>query len=137
MFIKGGHIVSKRELFYSATISSYLPLDDNYFIGATTRDEEQAIKLFINHCCNPNCGVRGEITFVALRFIKTGEELTIDYAMVDDEDYAFACTCGSKLCRKKVTGRDWRIASLQRRYSGFFARYLTDKMPSRRMIRRG
>lgn len=42
----------------------------------------------LNHLCNPNVGVRGEITFVAMRDIKAGEELTTDYAMIDDDNLA-------------------------------------------------
>ena len=128
VFIKGGHILRKEDVFSSDTISSYLPLDGEYFIGATNPEEEPGIKLFINHSCDPNCGIRGEITFVALRCIATHEEVTIDYATVDDEDYSFSCACGSPRCRKRVTGRDWKIPELQRRYRGFFARYLADKI---------
>ena len=132
VFIKGGHILTRDQLFSSKVINSYLPLDDNYFLGATNKEEEDSIKLFINHSCNANCGLRGEITFVAMRDIKKGEELTVDYAMIDDEEYEFECTCGSKLCRGKVTGFDWKRKELQKRYEGYFARYLEDKINNRK-----
>ena len=32
VFIKGGYILSKDELYSSGAINSYLPLDDNYII---------------------------------------------------------------------------------------------------------
>jgi SET domain-containing protein len=128
VFIKGGYILTKEELFSTEKIGSYLPIDDDYFIGSRNKDEEDGIKLFVNHSCKPNCGLRGEITFVAMRDVRKGEELTCDYAMIDDDDYEFACHCGSEHCRKKITGFDWKIKYLQRKYSGYFARYLIDKI---------
>ena len=128
VFIKGGHILTRDELFSSGVINSYLPLDDNYFLGATNKVEEESIKLFVNHSCDPNCGMRGEVSFVAMRDIPKGEELTIDYAMVDNEDYTIQCTCGTSFCRKTVTGFDWKLKDLQKRYKGYFARYLEEKI---------
>jgi len=128
VFIKGGHIVTKAELFSSKQINSYLPLDDDFFIGAISKEEEDSIKLFLNHSCEPNCGLRGEITFVALCEIQEGEELTCDYAMIDNEAYEFECTCGSVDCRKRITGFDWRIKGLQAKYSNHFAQYLINKI---------
>lgn len=128
VFIKGGHVLRRQDVFASGSISSYLPIDDDYVLGAADADEEEGIKLYVNHSCNPNCGVRGEITFVAMRDISPGEEITIDYAMVDNEDYEFVCRCGSKNCRGKVTGFDWKLPDLQQKYRGFFSRYLVEKM---------
>lgn len=103
VFIKGGHLLTKKDIFSSGVINSYFPISDEYFLGATNRDEEDAIKLYENHSCNPNCGLRGEITFVAMRDIDKDEELTTDYAFIDNEDYKFECTCGSENCRKVIT----------------------------------
>jgi uncharacterized protein len=80
---------------------------------------------FINHSCDPNAGLSGQIALVARREIASGEEITFDYAMSDGSDYdEFACECGAPTCRKKVTGSDWRIPELQTRYKGFFSPYL-------------
>lgn len=128
VFIKGGYILTREELFSTEKIGSYLPIDNDYFIGSRNKKEESGIKLFVNHSCEPNCGLRGEITFVAMRDVPKGEELTCDYAMIDDDNYEFACNCGSVLCRKKITGFDWKIKDIQKRYSGYFARYLIDKI---------
>ncbi|MDR1896842.1 MAG: SET domain-containing protein-lysine N-methyltransferase [Prevotellaceae bacterium] len=125
--IKGGHILKREQLFSNGKINSYLPIDDNYFLGAENLEEEAAIKLFNNHSCSPNCGLRGEITFVAIRDIEPCEELTCDYAFIDDEDYEFECSCGSANCRKKVTGRDWKNVDLQKQYGEYFAAYLQVK----------
>lgn len=128
VFIKGGHILKRDQLFASVKINSYLPIDDEYFIAANTPEEEEGIKLYNNHSCNPNCGLRGEITFVAMRDIEKGEELTCDYAFIDDDDYEFECTCGSDNCRKRITGQDWKIPELHSRYKEYFAAYLQEKI---------
>lgn len=128
VFIKGGHLLTKDEIFSTGVINSYFPISDEYFLGATSKEEEDNIKLFENHSCNPNCGLRGEITFVAMRDINKDEELTTDYAFIDNEDYQFECTCGSKNCRKVVTGYDWKIKELQDKYYDYFAQYLKEKI---------
>lgn len=127
VFIKGGHILTKNQLFSSGIINSYMPIDDEYYIAARTPEEEKTVKLYNNHSCDPNCGLRGEITFVAIRDICEGEELTCDYAFIDNEDYEFECKCGASNCRKIVTGRDWMIRDLQNRYGEYFASYLKAK----------
>jgi SET domain-containing protein len=80
---------------------------------------------FINHSCDPNAGMDGQIAIVAMRDIQPGEEVTIDYAMVDgDPNDAFECLCGSPNCRELVTGNDWMLPDLQKRYAGYFSPYL-------------
>lgn len=130
VYIKGGHILSRDELFTTGVINSYLPISDNYYIGALCQEEEAEIKLYNNHSCDPNCGMHGEITFVAIRDIMPGEELTVDYAFIDNEDYSFECHCGSPQCRHIITGYDWKIKELQRKYYPYFAQYLKDKIKS-------
>lgn len=130
VFIKGGHIIKKDDIYTSSVINSYLPISDDYYIGALVPEEEDDIKLYNNHSCNPNCGMHGEITFVAMREIAVGEELTIDYAFVDNEDYSFECHCGSKNCRHIITGFDWKIKDLQVKYYPYFSQYLKDKIDS-------
>jgi len=80
---------------------------------------------FINHSCEPNAGLNGQIVIVAMRRIMPGEEVTIDYAMCDGSPYdEFDCACGSESCRGKVTGDDWRDPVLWERYAGYFSPYL-------------
>ncbi|MDR0940802.1 MAG: hypothetical protein LBM68_01095, partial [Bacteroidales bacterium] len=45
VFIKGGHILTREKLFSSGVINCYLPIDDNYCLGATKAEEEEDIKL--------------------------------------------------------------------------------------------
>ncbi|MCC7161823.1 MAG: SET domain-containing protein-lysine N-methyltransferase [Anaerolineae bacterium] len=84
---------------------------------------------YVNHSCNPNCGLRGQIALVALRDIAPGEQVTFDYAMSDGSDYdEFECGCGAPICRGRVTGRDWRLPELWTRYHGYFSPYLARRI---------
>jgi uncharacterized protein len=77
-----------------------------------------------NHSCEPNTGMEDEVTIVALRTIRPGEELTVDYAMFEaNEDCVmpWECRCGAPKCRKRITGRDWRSRELQARYGRHFS----------------
>jgi len=87
--------------------------------------------LYSNHSCDANLGMRGEITFVAMRDIRRGEELTHDWAMTDDDDYSVECKCGAHNCRKILTGKDWQRPELQKRYAGYFSAYLARKVAMR------
>jgi len=78
-----------------------------------------------NHSCNPNSGLSGQITLIAIREIERDEEVCFDYAMSDSSDYdEFECHCGQPNCRKKITGRDWKLPELQGRYRDYFSPYL-------------
>ncbi|MGV1014625.1 MAG: SET domain-containing protein [Methyloceanibacter sp.] len=80
---------------------------------------------FINHSCEPNAGLEGQIAIVALQRILPGQEVTIDYAMCDGSPYdEFDCACGTPSCRGRVTGEDWRNPILWERYAGHFSPYL-------------
>jgi SET domain-containing protein len=80
---------------------------------------------FINHSCDPNAGLHGQVAIVAMRDIRPGEEVTIDYAMCDgDPADSFDCLCGSPICRNMVTGNDWMLPELQKRYAGYFSPFL-------------
>ncbi|HET6521776.1 MAG TPA: SET domain-containing protein-lysine N-methyltransferase [Geminicoccaceae bacterium] len=80
----------------------------------------------INHSCAPNAGLSGQITLVALRDIGVGEEVCYDYATTDASPLTmnFACACGERGCRGRITADDWRRPDLQRRYRGHFSPYL-------------
>lgn len=78
-----------------------------------------------NHSCDPNAGLRGQITLVAMRDIAVGEEMCFDYAMCDGSPYdEFDCACGVPGCRGRITGDDWRRPELWARYDGYFSPYL-------------
>ena len=74
---------------------------------------------FINHSCDPNVYVK-KGTIIALKSIKKGEEVVLDYSMNDAEKWRMTCHCGSTNCRRIVYGSFSRLpARIQRRYSPY------------------
>lgn len=58
----------------------------------------------LNHSCDPNMGLKGEVRFHALKDIKIGDELTFDYSTAEEAtDWSMKCLCGSSNCRKTIT----------------------------------
>jgi hypothetical protein len=83
----------------------------------------------INHSCDPNTWMADAFTLIARRDIRSGEELTADYALWEaDESYVsrWSCRCGSPRCRGRVTGRDWE--AFVERYGGHFSPLLEKRV---------
>jgi uncharacterized protein len=124
----GGRIVFKAELDPSMPrfTQRVLQVDEDLYL--LTAEEPEPNDCF-NHSCNPNLGFFGQIGLVALRDIKAGEELVFDYAMSDGGPYdEFECCCGSLNCRKKITGNDWKLPELWKRYDNYFSPYLARRI---------
>jgi SET domain-containing protein len=132
--VKGGHIITRKEVRdVNARLGPVeIQIGDDLFIAPVTDEERELSMLYSNHSCDANLGLRGEITFVAMRDIRGGEELTHDWAMTDDDDSSTKCSCGSPNCRGTLTGKDWQRLELQKRYAGYFSAYLADKIARRR-----
>jgi len=59
---------------------------------------------YINHSCTPNAFIKtlyGKVLFFALRDIRPGEEITIDYEYTLHPD-SKRCACGAKPCRGTI-----------------------------------
>jgi uncharacterized protein len=120
----GGAIVGKAEL--AALPPQYrehtVQVEEGLFLASLVPDDAAD---YVNHSCDPNAGLSGQIVLVAMRAIAPGEEITFDYAMTDGEPYdEFACACGKPSCRNRVSGEDWRLPQLWERYAGYFSPYL-------------
>ena len=77
------------------------PLSDEVYV---LWDDEAAKWAPQNHSCAPNTGYLG-LDVVALRDVAEGEELTLDYAeLLDEESEPFECRCGAAECRGLVRG---------------------------------
>ncbi len=95
--------------------------DDQYLAPLDRVDPAE----LVNHCCLPNCGLRGQITLVALRRIEPGEEITFDYATTDSSPFLeFDCACVKKPCRNRVSMNDWQRDEVQAVNRGHFSPYL-------------
>jgi SET domain-containing protein len=129
--VKGGHIISGKQLREEVTARlgpAEIQIGEDLFIAPVTEDEREGSMLYSNHSCDANIGMRGEITFVAMRDIRAGEELTHDWATTDDDDYSVKCNCSAPNCRGTLTGKDWERPELQARYAGYFSTYLAHKI---------
>ncbi|CAA9268927.1 MAG: hypothetical protein AVDCRST_MAG42-3329 [uncultured Chthoniobacterales bacterium] len=70
--------------------------------------------------------------FVTMRDIRAGEKLTHDRTMTDDDESSTECRCAVADCRGTVTGKDWQLPELQRRYDNFFSAHLLEKIRNQR-----
>lgn len=131
VLVKGGRIVNRETLRRDITPKLgpvEIQIGDDFFIAPATAEERELSMLYSNHSCDANLGMRGEITFVAMRDIAAGEELTHDWCTTDDDDYSQKCNCRSSNCRGTLTGKDWQRPDLQKRYAGYFSAYLAEKI---------
>lgn len=128
VLVLGGEIVSQAEIEKQDHHFS-IQVDEELFISPIDRD----YAFRINHSCDPSVGLSGQITYVALRDITVGEEISYDYAMTDGiafemEDGSiydeFECRCGTAHCRGRVSGEDWKRPELWARYGNYFSLYL-------------
>lgn len=60
--------------------------------------------VYINHSCDPNCGIDADLRLIALRDLAAGEELSFDYSTTMHEHGAWSldCGCGSPSCRGRI-----------------------------------
>jgi len=118
--VKGGHIIDTATFLAEAEVigNSDVQITDQLYLAALSSDEYEAVMLYLNHSCEPNVGVAGNVVFVAMR----------DYAMIDDSQSSMECHCGTARCRGTITGQDWRLPALQERYGRYFSWYLQAKI---------
>jgi uncharacterized protein len=62
---------------------------------------------YINHSCDPNCGVNQHLELVALRDIEIGEEIFYDYSTsMLERHWTMKCHCHSANCRHIISDFD-------------------------------
>ena len=114
--VKGGYIftVDDWEQREQTLGPAHIQIAEDLVIGPSAQDERDGNMIYTNHSCDPNIAIQGQITFVAMRDIAPGEELTHDWATTDDREYdEVECHCGASSCRGLVTGKDWMKPDLQ------------------------
>lgn len=124
----GGYVVTGEELadHPGERVSRSIQIADDLYLLADIAPEDGDL---INHSCDPNCGLLGEIVLVAKQDIAPGEELTFDYGTCDASPYdEFDCACGASRCRGRVTGDDWRDKDFQMRNNGWFSPYIARRI---------
>jgi len=98
-----------------------LPEDDRYiqigvdkYLGPSGEFDD-----FINHSCNPNSGIKlgSKAILIAIREIKSGEEITWDYSTtMDEDDWEMDCHCGTSICRKRIRDFKYLPKEVQNKY---------------------
>jgi len=128
--IRSGHIVNGLQLLENAKVinGSEHQIADNFYLVPLIEKEFQEVMCYLNHSCQANVGMQGNVVIVAMRDIVAGEELCLDYSMIFNNDMQFECRCGLKNCREIVTGKDWMKKELQEKYLNYFSSYLLQKI---------
>jgi SET domain-containing protein len=93
--------------------------------GRTRFRDSAGIARYVNHSCEPNCGIRGLFDIVAMRTIEPGEEVTWDYEMTEDSDWwRMECRCGTPSCRKVIGSFRNMPSEVRAKYRGFISAWL-------------
>ncbi len=124
VFVAYGAIVTK-------TTDYTIPIDWKVLIEPRIPDGN--ICQYICHSCEPNLGIKQRSLFVAMKDIKKGEEVTIDYAMIGYEygdelsEDGRICKCGKPTCRGKMGSYKELSEELKKKYEGYISDYLLEK----------
>ena len=136
LIVMGGYILTIKDENKLKGIVADKPIEisEDFSIGPRKPSDMALMpQHYVNHSCDPNAGINGQIFLVAMKNIKEGEEITFDYAMAlcksrGTKTYKIKCLCGSKNCRGYVTEDDWKIPELQKKYDGYFQYFLQEKI---------
>jgi len=131
--VMGGKIYTTEEIRRIGKVCPNLPrnafgIADGYFMGSAELFEiDDAERM--NHCCEANCGIQGQIVVVARRAVEAGEELTLDYDTFELEPDPFDCRCGAPACRGTVvTGTAWHDAQFVARNREFLSWFVRERI---------
>ncbi len=96
------------EIYEAANAMSLAPTVVNHaiqFSECKWRDAN-GLARYLNHSCEPNCGIKGLFDIVAMTDIQVGTELCWDYAMTENSNWIVPgnkCECGSQQCRTTIS----------------------------------
>ncbi|MBX2994150.1 MAG: SET domain-containing protein [Bdellovibrionaceae bacterium] len=95
-------------------------------VGPTEWRDSKGFARYLNHSCDPNCGIKNRNRVVAMRPIQAGEEITWDYEMTEKNDWwKMKCRCGSDLCRKQIGNYRNMPRKIREKYKGYISDWLT------------
>lgn len=125
LLIWGGYLVNQSQITNKDINETVVPVEERnkkiIYLKAPDEEERNPHPAnFINHSCDPNAWLSNAFTWIARKDIKKGEEITGDYATFTIDKWKINCLCGKNICRKKVTGNNWKLLELQKRYRGHF-----------------
>ncbi len=129
--IKEGEIIQsvegERKTFFVQSKEDSLAYPNWIGVGPNEWIDVKEPLVFINHSCEPNTGAIGpvgEMSVVALRDISAGEELTIDYSIIEgDPMWEMACQCGTASCRHVIGPVTSLSPEVYRKYLPYVPQY--------------
>lgn len=133
VIIVGGVVMTETEFdaFQAAhPLYNFIQIDPELYL-VEDPETTQSLEGFVNHSCDSNTWMQDEVTLVARRDIKAGEEVTVDYALFTTQSNWMLdrrCRCGSPHCRRIVTGDDWRREDVQERYRAHFSPFINRRI---------
>lgn len=124
----GGVIITNEEFEKGFAKGLYQPesaihFDENHK-WATLSSAPDTEDTAINHSCDPNVWFDNGWPLVARRNISAEEEITFDYSTGETYPLNSECKCGTKHCRKHITGTEWKNLEFQKKYKGHFNPYI-------------
>lgn len=135
--VAGGYVMTLSEIKKLPKRLEYFSfqIEEQLYFGVKKSNEVEDDCRF-NHSCAPNLGQRNQLSLVALRDIKAGEELTFDYAMTlcrinGAPLFKMKCYCNKQECRRVITDEDWKIPQLQKKYGSYFQPFILEKIKLR------
>ena len=77
--VRGGHILPRKMETEIKKPDGYwgYPIADEFVLAPLNTQEVEDVMMFLNHSCDPNVGIRGQILFVAMRDIDGDGNLDI------------------------------------------------------------
>jgi SET domain-containing protein len=106
-------------------------------IGPALWRDSAGIARYVNHSCNPNCGIKDYVKIVAMRAIRAGEQITWDYEMTEkNPTWRMRCRCGFSDCRRVIGNYARMPERFRRRYKGYVSEWIVKAARKRRRLRR-
>ena len=124
----GGIVVDGAELraLGDSVAHHALQIDDDLFLASVPPFDPAD---FVNHSCDPNCGIVGGVLLVTRRAVAAGEEICFDYAMTDSDDYdEFTCLCDTGRVPRRRARHRLEARRAAHRYDGWFSAYIASQL---------
>src|SRR5262249_13222216 len=108
--VKGGYVLTRAQRDQVGTLlgPSEIQITEDLFIGPTTRREREGGMMHLNHSCEPNLGLQGQVVYVALRDIPAGEGMAPGFALADCDADGEVFPCRPPACRCAPPRCRWR-----------------------------
>jgi uncharacterized protein len=118
------HIKGEAKFFVPKNREESISYPDWIGVGKNRWIDPDYPNKYLNHSCNPNTGIKGKVTMVALEDIKEGEEITIDYSIIEGDDmWEMECQCGEKNCRKIIRSVQFLPEKQFKKYMPYIPKY--------------